>query len=117
MGAARGLRGAGGVRPGRVAATHGSVPFRSHPSDEKEFSFPRNISAGSLGSLLVHHHSTNHVGEGGEPAVTEPLIAGHGAEHDARVDVEREVSGPPSSPLLPPTATPHPGSADPVPAA
>ncbi|NXD88269.1 B3A2 protein, partial [Halcyon senegalensis] len=62
----------------------------SHPSDEKDFSFPRNISAGSLGSLLVHHHSTNHVAEGGEPAVTEPLIAGHAAEHDARVDVERE---------------------------
>uniref|UniRef100_A0A8C5X749 Anion exchange protein n=1 Tax=Malurus cyaneus samueli TaxID=2593467 RepID=A0A8C5X749_9PASS len=54
----------------------------SHPSDEKEFSFPRNISAGSLGSLLMHHHSTNHVAEGSEPAVTEPLIAGHTAEHD-----------------------------------
>uniref|UniRef100_A0A8B9Q660 Anion exchange protein n=1 Tax=Apteryx owenii TaxID=8824 RepID=A0A8B9Q660_APTOW len=51
----------------------------SHPSDEKDF-FPRNISAGSLGSLLVHHHSTNHVGEGSEPAVTEPLIAGHARE-------------------------------------
>ncbi|XP_074756944.1 anion exchange protein 2 isoform X2 [Athene noctua] len=61
----------------------------SHPSDEKDF-FPRNISAGSLGSLLVHHHSTNHVAEGGEPAVTEPLIAGHATEHDTRVDVERE---------------------------
>uniref|UniRef100_A0A6G1RJL1 Anion exchange protein n=1 Tax=Hypotaenidia okinawae TaxID=2861861 RepID=A0A6G1RJL1_9GRUI len=62
----------------------------SHPSDEKDFSFPRNISAGSLGSLLGHHHSTNHVAEGGEPAVTEPLIAGHGTEHDTRVEVERE---------------------------
>ncbi|XP_042657678.1 anion exchange protein 2 isoform X2 [Tyto alba] len=62
----------------------------SHPSDEKDFSFPRNISAGSLGSLLVHHHSTNHVAEGSEPAVTEPLIAGHAVEHDTRVDVERE---------------------------
>ncbi|NWU41214.1 B3A2 protein, partial [Hylia prasina] len=62
----------------------------SHPSDEKEFSFPRNISAGSLGSLLMHHHSTNHVAEGSEPAVTEPLIAGHAGEHDTRVDVERE---------------------------
>ncbi|XP_031469674.1 anion exchange protein 2 isoform X2 [Phasianus colchicus] len=70
----------------------------SHPSDEKEFSFPRNISAGSLGSLLVHHHSTNHVGEGGEPAVTEPLIAGHGAEHDTRVDVEREREVPTPAP-------------------
>uniref|UniRef100_A0A8C8BV27 Anion exchange protein n=1 Tax=Otus sunia TaxID=257818 RepID=A0A8C8BV27_9STRI len=63
--------------------------LKLHPSDEKDF-FPRNISAGSLGSLLVHHHSTNHVAEGGEPAVTEPLIAGHAAEHDTRVDVERE---------------------------
>ncbi|XP_059675136.1 anion exchange protein 2 isoform X2 [Gavia stellata] len=62
----------------------------SHPSDEKDFSFPRNISAGSLGSLLVHHHSTNHVAEGSEPAVTEPLIAGHAVEHDTRIDVERE---------------------------
>ncbi|KAM9025712.1 anion exchange protein 2 isoform 2-T2 [Ara ararauna] len=62
----------------------------SHPSDEKDFSFPRNISAGSLGSLLVHHHSTNHVAEGSEPAVTDPLIAGHAVEHDSRVDVERE---------------------------
>ncbi|NXF55879.1 B3A2 protein, partial [Oceanites oceanicus] len=62
----------------------------SHPSDEKDFSFPRNISAGSLGSLLVHHHSTNHVAEGSEPAITEPLIAGHAVEHDTRVDVERE---------------------------
>ncbi|NXS57775.1 B3A2 protein, partial [Brachypteracias leptosomus] len=62
----------------------------SHPSDEKDFSFPRNISAGSLGSLLGHHHSTNHVAEGSEPAVTEPLIAGHAAEHDTRVEVERE---------------------------
>ncbi|NXT59045.1 B3A2 protein, partial [Pluvianellus socialis] len=62
----------------------------SHPSDEKDFSFPRNISAGSLGSLLVHHHSTNHVAEGSEPAVTEPLIAGHAVEHETRVDVERE---------------------------
>ncbi|NXD18518.1 B3A2 protein, partial [Nothocercus nigrocapillus] len=44
----------------------------SHPSDEKDFSFPRNISAGSLGSLLVHHHSTNHVGEGSEPATEGP---------------------------------------------
>ncbi|NXN97398.1 B3A2 protein, partial [Rhinopomastus cyanomelas] len=62
----------------------------SHPSDEKDFSFPRNISAGSLGSLLTHHHSTNHVAEGSEPAVTDPLIAGHAVEHDTRVDMERE---------------------------
>ncbi|XP_053914374.1 anion exchange protein 2 isoform X2 [Cuculus canorus] len=58
----------------------------SHPSDEKDF-FPRNISAGSLGSLLASHHGGGHGGEGAELAVTEPLIAGEPA---ARVDVERE---------------------------
>ncbi|XP_013924186.1 PREDICTED: anion exchange protein 2 [Thamnophis sirtalis] len=62
----------------------------SHPSDEKEFSFPRNISAGSLGSLLGHHHSANHVGEGPEPTVTDPLIGPVG-EHETRVDMEKET--------------------------
>uniref|UniRef100_A0A803SZB9 Anion exchange protein n=1 Tax=Anolis carolinensis TaxID=28377 RepID=A0A803SZB9_ANOCA len=62
----------------------------SHPSDEKEFSFPRNISAGSLGSLLSHHHSTNHIGDSAEPAVTDPLIGGH-MEQETRVDIEKEV--------------------------
>uniref|UniRef100_A0A7M4DZB1 Anion exchange protein n=1 Tax=Crocodylus porosus TaxID=8502 RepID=A0A7M4DZB1_CROPO len=62
----------------------------SHPSDEKDFSFPRNISAGSLGSLLGHHHSVNHVGEGAEPAVTEPLIGAVPVEHEVQVDIERE---------------------------
>uniref|UniRef100_A0A8D2JAZ2 Anion exchange protein n=1 Tax=Varanus komodoensis TaxID=61221 RepID=A0A8D2JAZ2_VARKO len=56
----------------------------SHPSDEKEFSFPRNISAGSLGSLLGHHHSANHVAEGAEPTVTDPLIGGHVGEHETK---------------------------------
>uniref|UniRef100_A0A670KN66 Anion exchange protein n=1 Tax=Podarcis muralis TaxID=64176 RepID=A0A670KN66_PODMU len=72
----------------------------SHPSDEKEFSFPRNISAGSLGSLLGHHHSANHVGEGAEPTVTDPLIGGHAGEHETRVDIEKEVRGM-ASPTLP----------------
>uniref|UniRef100_A0A674BJH9 Anion exchange protein n=1 Tax=Salmo trutta TaxID=8032 RepID=A0A674BJH9_SALTR len=48
----------------------------SHPSDEKEHShnpFPRNISAASLGSLLPHHHSSNHI-HLPEPSVTEPLM-------------------------------------------
>lgn len=89
---------AAGRSPTAPPLTAPALP-RSHPSDEKDF-FPRNISAGSLGSLLVHHHSTNHVAEGSEPAVTEPLIAGHGVEHDTRVDVEREVS-------LAPAAVPH----------
>ncbi|XP_026548630.1 anion exchange protein 2-like, partial [Notechis scutatus] len=60
-----------------------------HPCDEKEFSFPRNISAGSLGSLLGHHHSANHVGEGPEPTVTDPLIGPVG-EYETRVDMEKE---------------------------
>ncbi|MBN3299284.1 B3A2 protein, partial [Amia calva] len=54
----------------------------SHPSDEKEPIFPRNISAASLGSLLVHHHSGNHTAVpppasragAPEPSVTEPLM-------------------------------------------
>ncbi|XP_074841493.1 anion exchange protein 2 isoform X2 [Carettochelys insculpta] len=61
----------------------------SHPCDEKDF-FPRNISAGSLGSLLVHHHSANHMGEGGEPAVTEPLIGTRAAQCETRLEMERE---------------------------
>ncbi|NXI95653.1 B3A2 protein, partial [Psophia crepitans] len=79
----------------------------SHPSDEKDFSFPRNISAGSLGSLLVHHHSTNHVAEGSEPAVTEPLIAGHAVEHDTRVEVEREVNPVPGAAPRPRSKSKH----------
>uniref|UniRef100_A0A8C9W6C0 Anion exchange protein n=1 Tax=Scleropages formosus TaxID=113540 RepID=A0A8C9W6C0_SCLFO len=47
----------------------------SHPSDEKEHTFPRNISASSLGSLMVHHHSSNHIAQP-EPCVTEPLMGG-----------------------------------------
>ncbi|XP_007536687.2 anion exchange protein 2 [Erinaceus europaeus] len=60
----------------------------SHPSDEKDFSFPRNISAGSLGSLLGHHH-----GQGAEsdPHVTEPLIGG---VPETRLEVERELPTP-----------------------
>lgn len=46
----------------------------------------------------MHHHSTNHVAEGSEPAVTEPLIAGHAGEHETRVDVEREVGAMAPSP-------------------
>uniref|UniRef100_A0A667ZKM8 Anion exchange protein n=1 Tax=Myripristis murdjan TaxID=586833 RepID=A0A667ZKM8_9TELE len=47
----------------------------SHPSDEKEHTstFPRNISAASLGSLMAHHHSANHIHQP-EPSVTEPLM-------------------------------------------
>uniref|UniRef100_A0A6Q2Y447 Anion exchange protein n=1 Tax=Esox lucius TaxID=8010 RepID=A0A6Q2Y447_ESOLU len=49
----------------------------SHPSDEKEHPlspFPRNISAASLGSLLPHQHSSNHLHNQPEPSVTDPLM-------------------------------------------
>uniref|UniRef100_A0A8C0QDK6 Anion exchange protein n=1 Tax=Canis lupus familiaris TaxID=9615 RepID=A0A8C0QDK6_CANLF len=64
----------------------------SHPSDEKDFSFPRNISAGSLGSLLGHHHGQ---GPESDPHVTEPLIGG---VPETRLDVERERELPPPAP-------------------
>ncbi|XP_043824214.1 anion exchange protein 2 isoform X2 [Dromiciops gliroides] len=64
----------------------------SHPSDEKDFSFPRNISAGSLGSLLGHHHGQ---GPEGDPHVTEPLIGG---VPETRLEVEKERELPPPAP-------------------
>uniref|UniRef100_UPI003AAE38D3 anion exchange protein 2b isoform X1 n=1 Tax=Centroberyx gerrardi TaxID=166262 RepID=UPI003AAE38D3 len=64
----------------------------SHPSDEKEHSspFPRNISAASLGSLMAHHHSANHIHQP-EPSVTDPLMGTTNAavEADTRVDMEK----------------------------
>uniref|UniRef100_A0AAR2JPU7 Anion exchange protein n=1 Tax=Pygocentrus nattereri TaxID=42514 RepID=A0AAR2JPU7_PYGNA len=52
----------------------------SHPSDEKDHtSFPRNISAASLGSLMAHHHHHHHSNSTGgqaEPSVTQPLMSG-----------------------------------------
>ncbi|XP_074049447.1 anion exchange protein 2 isoform X2 [Macrotis lagotis] len=59
----------------------------SHPSDEKDFSFHRNISAGSLGSLLGHHHVQ---GAECDPHVTEPLIGGI-PETKLEVEKEREL--------------------------
>ncbi|XP_044535611.1 anion exchange protein 2 isoform X2 [Gracilinanus agilis] len=64
----------------------------SHPSDEKDFSFPRNISAGSLGSLLGHHHGQ---GTESDPHVTEPLIGGI---PETRLEVEKERELPPAAP-------------------
>uniref|UniRef100_A0A674BIV6 Anion exchange protein n=1 Tax=Salmo trutta TaxID=8032 RepID=A0A674BIV6_SALTR len=76
----------------------------SHPSDEKEHShnpFPRNISAASLGSLLPHHHSSNHI-HLPEPSVTEPLMgSASSAEQETRVDVEKnDVQVPTSTPNI-----------------
>lgn len=74
------------------AAHPPSTPPSSHPSDEKEHSspFPRNISAASLGSLITHHHSANHIHQP-EPSVTDPLM---GTVHsvgdlESRIDMER----------------------------
>ncbi|XP_030625943.1 anion exchange protein 2b isoform X2 [Chanos chanos] len=63
----------------------------SHPSDEKEHvSFPRNISAASLGSLLTHHHSSNHVPQT-EPSITDPLMGGSSsAKPDTTLHMETE---------------------------
>nr|QOU09171.1 csolute carrier family 4 member 2B [Lateolabrax maculatus] len=64
----------------------------SHPSDEKEHSstFPRNISAASLGSLITHHNSANHTHQP-EPSVTDPLMGTiHAAgDVDTRIDMEK----------------------------
>lgn len=64
----------------------------SHPSDEKEHSspFPRNISAASLGSLIPHHHSTNHIHQS-EPSVTEPLMGTGNStgNNDTRIDMDK----------------------------
>ncbi|XP_029443090.1 anion exchange protein 2 [Rhinatrema bivittatum] len=72
----------------------------SHPCDEKESSFSRNISASSLGSLLIHHHSSNHMSQSSEPNLTEPLMSSNASEQETRIDVERERDS--LSPLPPP---------------
>ncbi|XP_057178634.1 anion exchange protein 2b isoform X2 [Triplophysa rosa] len=60
----------------------------SHPSDEKEHSsFPRNISAASLGSLIAHHQSSSNHLTVPEPSVTEPLM---GTSQDStHIDMEK----------------------------
>ncbi|XP_056155620.1 anion exchange protein 2b [Lampris incognitus] len=75
----------------------------SHPSDEKEHNspFPRNISAASLGSLMAHHHSTNHIHQP-EPTVTDPLMGGTNiaGETDTRIDMEKNEMQKESTPSL-----------------
>ncbi|XP_062382111.1 anion exchange protein 2a [Sardina pilchardus] len=70
----------------------------SHPSDEKEHSsFTRNISTASLGSLMVHHHSNNHIAST-EPSATDPLMGGGMTtfDIDTRIDMEKnEKENPP----------------------
>lgn len=64
----------------------------SHPSDEKDHSspFPRNISAASLGSLITHHHSANHIHQP-EPSVTDPLMGTilSAGDADTRIDMDK----------------------------
>ncbi|KAM9306026.1 anion exchange protein 2 [Gastrophryne carolinensis] len=71
----------------------------SHPSDEKDTAFSRNISAASLGSLLGHH-STNHISQNSEPNLTDPLMAGDPSEHEVKLDMERERESLPSLPTI-----------------
>uniref|UniRef100_A0A8C5Q0M9 Anion exchange protein n=1 Tax=Leptobrachium leishanense TaxID=445787 RepID=A0A8C5Q0M9_9ANUR len=71
----------------------------SHPNDEKDSSFSRNISAASLASLLGHH-STNHVSQNSEPNLTDPLMGGDPAEQETKIDMERERESVPSLPSI-----------------
>ncbi|OCT57724.1 hypothetical protein XELAEV_18003183mg [Xenopus laevis] len=71
----------------------------SHPSDEKDSSFSRNISAASLGSLLGHH-STNHVSQHSEPNLTDPLMGGDPGDQETKIDIERERESIPSLPSI-----------------
>ncbi|XP_062917182.1 anion exchange protein 2-like isoform X2 [Mobula hypostoma] len=59
----------------------------SHPNKDKDFSFSRNISTGSLGSLMAHHHSQNHIAPTSEPSVTQPLM-GESTDAEVKVTVE-----------------------------
>ncbi|XP_063062730.1 anion exchange protein 2b [Engraulis encrasicolus] len=69
----------------------------SHPSDEKEHaSFPRNISAASLGSLISSHHhhhhssSSNHHISQPELTITEPLMtAGVNNDGELRISIDK----------------------------
>uniref|UniRef100_A0A8B9K7L6 Anion exchange protein n=1 Tax=Astyanax mexicanus TaxID=7994 RepID=A0A8B9K7L6_ASTMX len=58
----------------------------SHPSDEKEHpTFPRNISAASLGSLMAHHHHhSNSTSSQAEPSVMQPLMGSETAKTDTK---------------------------------
>ncbi|XP_059391170.1 anion exchange protein 2-like isoform X1 [Carassius carassius] len=63
----------------------------SHPSDEKEHSssFPRNISAANLGSLITHHQSSsNHLSPVPELSITEPLM-GSSQDSSLHIDIEK----------------------------
>uniref|UniRef100_A0A4W3JXG7 Anion exchange protein n=1 Tax=Callorhinchus milii TaxID=7868 RepID=A0A4W3JXG7_CALMI len=44
----------------------------SHPRQDKDFSFPHNISTASLGSMITH--SMNHIAPTSDQSVTQPLM-------------------------------------------
>ncbi|XP_032876102.1 anion exchange protein 2 isoform X3 [Amblyraja radiata] len=58
-----------------------------HPNKDKDFSFSRNISTASLGSLMAHHQSQNHIAPSSEPSVTQPLM-GESTDADVKVMVD-----------------------------
>ncbi|XP_072544486.1 anion exchange protein 2b isoform X2 [Salminus brasiliensis] len=66
----------------------------SHPSDEKDHpSFPRNISAASLGSLMAHHHHYHHsnsTSSQAEPSVTQPLMGSATTKTDTVLHMETD---------------------------
>ncbi|XP_016093589.1 anion exchange protein 2-like [Sinocyclocheilus grahami] len=75
----------------------------SHPSDEKEHSssFPRNISAASLGSLISHHQSSsNHLSPVPEPSVTEPLMGSTRNSQDSSLHIDIEKNEKDSAPPI-----------------
>ncbi|XP_073687271.1 anion exchange protein 2-like [Garra rufa] len=75
----------------------------SHPSDEKEHSssFPRNISAASLGSLITHHQSSsNHLSPVPEPSVTEPLMGSIRTSQDSSLHIDIEKNEKDSAPPM-----------------
>ncbi|KAI2648846.1 Anion exchange protein 2 [Labeo rohita] len=77
-------------------------PSLSHPSDEKEHtSFPRNISAASLGSLITHHQSSsNHLSPVPEPSVTEPLMGSTRTSQDSSLHIDIEKNEKDSAPPI-----------------
>ncbi|XP_072324710.1 anion exchange protein 2-like, partial [Scyliorhinus torazame] len=59
----------------------------SHPNKERDFTFSRNISTSSLGSLMSHHHSQNHIAPTSDPSVTQPLME-ENPDNETKVTVD-----------------------------
>ncbi|KAI4880446.1 hypothetical protein NFI96_011281, partial [Prochilodus magdalenae] len=76
----------------------------SHPCDDKDHtSFPRNISAASLGSLMGHHHlhhpRSNSTGSQAEPSVTQPLMSDSVTRTDTVLHIETDKNEKDSAPV------------------